>query len=205
MTLAAAPVELLIDRYELTMAASYLAEGRADDRVAFELSVRELPRDRGYLLAAGLEQVVDYLHDLAFRPEALAYLERSGICPPPLLERLASQRFDGDLDAIPEGTVVHAGEPLLRVDGGRLICQLVETYLLNVVNFETLIATKAARMAEAAAGRPVVDFGFRRAHGPDAGLLAARAAYIGGCVATATVAAGCCGISRPRGRWRTAT
>ena len=190
MTLAAAPVELLIDRYELTMAASYLAEGRADDRVAFELSVRELPRDRGYLLAAGLEQVVDYLHDLAFRPEALAYLERSGICPPPLLERLASQRFDGDLDAIPEGTVVHAGEPLLRVDGGRLICQLVETYLLNVVNFETLIATKAARMAEAAAGRPVVDFGFRRAHGPDAGLLAARAAYIGGCVATATVAAG---------------
>ena len=190
MTLAAAPVELLIDRYELTMAASYLAEGRADDRVAFELSVRELPRDRGYLLAAGLEQVVDYLHDLAFRPEALAYLERSGICPPPLLERLASQRFDGDLDAIPEGTVVHAGEPLLRVDGGRLICQLVETYLLNVVNFETLIATKAARMVEAAAGRPVVDFGFRRAHGPDAGLLAARAAYIGGCVATATVAAG---------------
>ena len=91
---------------------------------------------------------------------------------------------------IPEGTVVHAGEPLLRVDGGRLICQLVETYLLNVVNFETLIATKAARMVEAAAGRPVVDFGFRRAHGPDAGLLAARAAYIGGCVATATVAAG---------------
>ena len=190
MTLAAAPVELLVDRYELTMAASYLAEGRADDRVAFELSVRELPRDRGYLLAAGLEQVVDYLRDLSFGPEALAYLERSGTCPPPLLERLASQRFDGDLDAIPEGTVVHAGEPLLRVEGGRLICQLVETYLLNVVNFETLIATKAARMVEAAAGRPVVDFGFRRAHGPDAGLLAARAAYIGGCVATATVAAG---------------
>jgi nicotinate phosphoribosyltransferase len=190
VTLAAAPVELLVDRYELTMAASYLAEGRADDRVAFELSVRELPRDRGYLLAAGLEQVVDYLRDLSYGPEALAYLERSGTCPPPLLERLASQRFDGDLDAIPEGTVVHAGEPLLRVEGGRLICQLVETYLLNVVNFETLIATKAARMVEAAAGRPVVDFGFRRAHGPDAGLLAARAAYIGGCVATATVAAG---------------
>ena len=94
MTLAAAPVELLVDRYELTMAASYLAEGRADDRVAFELSVRELPRDRGYLLAAGLEQVVDYLHDLSFRPEALAYLERSGICPPPLLRaaRVAALR-----------------------------------------------------------------------------------------------------------------
>jgi nicotinate phosphoribosyltransferase len=190
VTLAAAPTELLIDRYELTMAASYLAEGRADDRVAFELAVRELPRDRGYLLAAGLEQVVEYLLDLSFGPETLAYLERSGTCPPPLLERLAEQRFDGDLDAMPEGTVVHAGEPLLRVEGGRLVCQLLETYLLNVVNFETLIATKAARMVEAADGHPVVDFGFRRAHGPDAGLLAARAAYIGGCVATATVAAG---------------
>jgi nicotinate phosphoribosyltransferase len=190
VTLAGAPTELLVDRYELTMAASYVAEGRADDRVAFELTVRELPRDRGYLLAAGLEQVVEYLQALAFGAEALAYLERSGTCPPSLIERLAAQRFDGDLDAVPEGTVVHAGEPLLRVEGGRLICQLVETYLLNIVNFETLIATKAARMVEAARGLPVVDFGFRRAHGPDAGLLAARAGYLGGCEATATVAAG---------------
>jgi len=99
-------------------------------------------------------------------------------------------RFEGGVDAVPEGTVVHAGEPLLRVEGGRLACQLAETFLLNQVNFQTMIATKAARIVGAAGGRPVIDFGFRRAHGADAGLLAARSAYIGGCSATATVAAG---------------
>jgi len=116
VTLAGAPLELLVDRYELTMAASYLAEGRADDRVAFELSVRELPRDRGYLLAAGLEQVVDYLRDLAFGPAALDYLERSGTCPRPLIERLAAQRFDGDLDAMPGA---RSSTPASRCCGSR--------------------------------------------------------------------------------------
>jgi len=211
------PPELLTDRYQLTMAASYLAQGTASDRVAFELFVRELPRDRGYLVAAGLETaerylrelhfsdssldylersgtcagpLLDELRELHFDDSSLDYLERSGTCSGPLLDELRRLRFDGDLDAMPEGTVAHATEPLLRIEGPRLVCQLVESYLLNQVNFQTLIATKAARIVQAAAGRPVFDFGFRRAHGGEAGVLAARCAYIGGAVATATVAAG---------------
>jgi nicotinate phosphoribosyltransferase len=184
------PVELMTDEYQLAMADSYLAQGKADGRVAFELFVRALPQDRGFLVAAGLERVCDYLTSFRFGTEAIDYLRRSHTVSDPLLRYLASLRFDGDVDAVPEGTVVHAGEPLLRVEGGRLACQLAETFLLNQVNFQTMIATKAARIVAAAGGRPVVDFGFRRAHGADAGLLAARAAYIGGCSATATVAAG---------------
>lgn len=184
------PVELMTDEYQLAMADSYLAQGKADEEVAFELFVRALPQDRGFLVAAGLERVCDYLTSFRFGAEAIDYLRRSHTVSEPLLRHLASLRFQGSVDAVPEGTVVHAGEPLLRVEGGRLACQLAETFLLNQVNFQTLIATKAARIVAAAGGRPVVDFGFRRAHGADAGLLAARSAYIGGCSATATVAAG---------------
>lgn len=188
--IAAAPNELLVDEYELTMADSYLAEGKASEPVAFELFARELPANRGYLIAAGLERAVEVLTGLRFGDDALRYLERARICSPELLARLAEVEFTGDLVAVPEGTVVHAREPILRVEGDLLTCQLVETLLLNQVNFQTLIATKASRIVAAADGRPVVDFGFRRAHGADAGVLAARAAYIGGCTATATVAAG---------------
>jgi nicotinate phosphoribosyltransferase len=184
------PGELLVDQYQLTMADSYVAQGTADDRVAFELFVRELPRDRGFLVAAGLESVVQYLSEFRFHEPALEYLARAEICSPRLIERLRDLRFDGDLDAVGEGTVVHAGEPMLRIEGGRMVCQLAESYLLNQVNFQTLIATQAARVVGAAAGRPVIDFGFRRAHGAEAGVLAARCAFIGGCSATATVAAG---------------
>jgi nicotinate phosphoribosyltransferase len=184
------PIELLTDEYQLAMADSYLAQGKAEGEVAFELFVRALPQDRGFLVAAGLERVCDYLTSFRFGTEAIDYLRRSHTVSDPLLRHLAALRFGGNVDAVPEGTVVHAGEPLLRVEGGRLACQLAETFLLNQVNFQTLIATKAARIVGAAGGRPVVDFGFRRAHGADAGLLAARAAYIGGCSATATVAAG---------------
>jgi nicotinate phosphoribosyltransferase len=184
------PPELLTDRYQLAMAASYLAQGRADDRVAFELFIRELPEHRGYLLTAGLEAALRYLEDLHFDHDSLDYLERSHTCERPLLDVLAGVRFQGDVDAMPEGTVAFANEPLLRVEGPRLVCQLAESFLLNLVNFQTLIATKAARIVQAAAGRPVVDFGFRRAHGGEAGVLAARSAYIGGVIATATVAAG---------------
>jgi nicotinate phosphoribosyltransferase len=184
------PVELLVDEYELAMADSYLAQGIADEPVAFELFVRTLPAGRGYLLAAGLERTVQYLTGFGFGAEAIDYLRRTRTCSEPLLRHLAELRFTGDVDAVPEGTVVHAGEPLVRVEGDRTACQLAETFLLNQVNFQTMIATKAARVVTGAAGRPVVDFGFRRAHGADAGLLAARSAYIGGCVATATVAAG---------------
>ncbi len=184
------PRELLLDEYQLTMADSYLARGIADDRVACELFVRELPADRGYLIAAGLESVVEYLTELRFHDPALRYLERTGRVSPQLIEHLAEIRFEGDLDAMPEGSVVYAHEPLLRVEGGRMVCQLAESLIVNQVNFQTLITSKAARAVDAAAGRQVVDFGFRRAHGSEAGLLAARCAYIGGCSATATVAAG---------------
>jgi nicotinate phosphoribosyltransferase len=190
MSFLRATAGLLTDRYQLTMAESYLAQGIADEPVAYELFVRELPRERGYLVAAGLEQVVEYLTGLTFEPDDLAYLRESGTCTSLLCQRLSSIRFDGDLDAVAEGTVVHANEPLLRVEGGRLICQIVESMLLNLVNFETLVASKAARVISVAGGRPCVDFGYRRAHGPDAGLLAARAAYAVGFAGTATVAAG---------------
>jgi nicotinate phosphoribosyltransferase len=184
------PVELLTDEYQLAMADSYVAQGLADDPVAFELFVRTLPAHRGYLVAAGLERACEYLTGLAFAAESLDYLHTSGTSSDALIEQLRTLRFTGDVDAVPEGSVVHAGEPILRVEGPRMACQLAETFLLNQVNFQTMIATKAARIVTAAAGRPVIDFGFRRAHGADAGLLAARCAYIGGCVATATVAAG---------------
>jgi nicotinate phosphoribosyltransferase len=184
------PVELMTDEYQLAMADSYLAQGKADGVVAFELFVRAMPPDRGFLVAAGLERACEYLTGFRFGSEAVDYLRRSRTVSDPLLRHLASLRFEGGVDAVPEGTVVHAGEPLLRVEGGRLACQLAETFLLNQVNFQTMIATKAARIVGAAGGRPVIDFGFRRAHGADAGLLAARSAYIGGCSATATVAAG---------------
>jgi len=184
------PAELLTDEYQLAMADSYLAQGKAAEPVAFELFVRVLPPNRGFLVAAGLERVVQYLTGFSFGEPALDYLRRSQTCGEALLEHLAGLHFTGDLDAVSEGTVVHAGEPLLRVEGGRLMCQLAETFLLNQVNFQTMIATKAGRIVVAADGRPVTDFGFRRAHGADAGLLAARSAYIGGCTGTATVAAG---------------
>ena len=182
--------ELLLDRYELTMADSYLAQGIEGDPAAFELFVRRLPHDRGYLVAAGLEGALAYLEELRFTPRALDYVRSAGICSDRLCSYLADFRFTGDVDAVPEGTVVDAGEPLVRVEGPRLAAQIVESYLLTWINFQTLIATKASRVVDAARGAPVVDFGFRRAHGPQAGLLAARAAYIGGVEATATVAAG---------------
>jgi nicotinate phosphoribosyltransferase len=184
------PRELLTDEYQLAMAQSYLAQGMAHEPVVFELSIRELPAQRGFLLVAGLEGVVEYLTELRFGEPALDYLRRARICSPEACDRLAEVRFDGDLDALPEGTVAFAGEPLLRVSGPRMVCQIAESFVLNQVCFQTMVASKAARLVEAAAGRPVVDFGFRRAHGSEAGLYAARSAWIGGCAGTATVAAG---------------
>ncbi|MGN6377772.1 MAG: nicotinate phosphoribosyltransferase [Gaiellales bacterium] len=184
------PLELLTDEYQLAMAQSYIAQGIADEPVVFELSIRKLPSQRGYLVVAGLSRVVEYLTNLSFSEPALAYLERTGTCSAETCRRLAEVRFDGDLDAIPEGTVAFAGEPLLRVSGPRMVCQIAESFLLNQVCFQTMVASKAARIVQAAAGRPVVDFGFRRAHGSEAGLWAARSAWIGGCAGTATVAAG---------------
>ena len=181
---------LSTDLYELTMAAGYFAAGHHDRTATFDLSVRSLPRHRGFLLVAGLEQALAYLRDLRFTPAALEYLERSGHFQREFLDHLAGFRFSGDVDAIPEGTVAFPPAPLLRVTGPIIEAQIVETFLLTTLTFQTMIATKAARIVLAADGRQVVDFSARRDHGPQAGLLAARASFIGGCVGTSNVLAG---------------
>src|SRR5262245_8153903 len=182
MALSLFPTEshlgLLTDLYELTMAAGYHACGLADQIATFELWIRRLPKCRNYLIAAGLEQVVHYLLNLRFSPEQIDYLRKHPAfthVPASWFERLVTLRFEGDLWAIPEGTPVFAGEPLLRVTAPLMIGQIVETYLITSITFQTMVASKAARVVTAAKGRPVVDFGSRRAHGPQAGLLAARA------------------------------
>lgn len=183
---------LLTDLYELTMAAGYHAHGMADQVATFELWVRRLPECRNYLVAAGLEQAVHYLTHLNFPAEQIAYLRRHPAfanVPASWFERLARFRFDGDIWAIPEGTIVFGGEPLLRVTAPMMAAQIVETFLITTITMQTLIASKAARVASAAGDRAVIDFGSRRAHGPQAGLLAARASYIGGCQGTSNTEA----------------
>lgn len=184
---------LLTDLYELTMAAGYHAFGLDRRRATFELWVRRLPACRNYLIAAGLEQAVSYLVNLSFSSEQIAYLREHPAfrsVPAAWFDRLASFRFEGDVWAVPEGTAVFAGEPMLRVTAALDQAQVIETYLIATLSFQTMVASKAARAATAAGGRPVFDFGSRRAHGPQAGLLAARAAYLGGCVGTSNAEAG---------------
>jgi nicotinate phosphoribosyltransferase len=184
---------LLTDLYQLTMAAGYFEAGKANEIASFELFFRHLPRYRNYVLAAGLEQVVEYLQDLHFTDPEIRYLQslpQFQRVSPGFFEALRALRFTGDLFAIREGTPVFAGEPLVTVRAPLLEAQIVETYLLATVGFQSLIATKAARMAEVAGGRAVVDFGTRRAHSPEAGVLAGRASYIGGCVGTSNTETG---------------
>jgi len=183
---------LCTDLYELTMAAAYF-ENRIECRSSFELFVRALPSRRSYLVAAGLEQVVQYLRDMSFDSDAVDYLRSLDVfrgVSRDFFDYLRAFKFDGDVDAIPEGTLAFAGEPLVRVTAPVIQAQIVETYLLSTVTFQTLVASKAARVVSAARGRPVVDFGTRRAHGPLAGLWAARASYIAGCAGTSNVLAG---------------
>lgn len=177
------------DEYELTMAQSFLRHGETW-RAAFELSVRHLPRNRGYLVAAGLGTALDYLEGLRFEEDELEWLATRGIYGRPFIEHLRALRFTGDVDAIPEGTPIGAGEPLLRVVAPRVQATLVESALLAITNHQTTVATKTARIVGAAAGRPVLDFSLRRLHGPDAGVGVARAAWIAGVAGTATVVAG---------------
>ena len=177
------------DEYELTMAQSFLLHGRTE-RAAFELSVRRLPVNRGYLVAAGLGTALEYLQGLRFEEAELEWLATRGIYGSEFVEHLRGLRFTGDVDAIPEGTPVGAGEPLIRIVAPRVEATLVESALLAIVNHQTVVATKTARIVEAAAGRPVLDFSLRRLHGPDAGVGVARAAWIGGVASTATVVAG---------------
>lgn len=181
---------LSTDLYELTMAAGYFAEGVHDRVATFDLGVRSLPPRRGFLLAAGLEQALAYLDDFRFTAEGIDYLRRTGHFRNDFLDYLASLRFTGDVDAVAEGTAVFPPSPLLRVTAPIIEAQIVETFLLTTITFQTLIATKAARVTFAADGRQVVDFSARRDHGPQAGLLAARASFIGGCVGTSNVLAG---------------
>ena len=187
------PSALAIDLYEMTMAAGYVAYGEKG-RASFELWVRELPPSRNYLIAAGLDLALNHLDDLAFTADDIDYLRGlpalRDVTTDFFDDYLATFRFDGDLWAVPEGTPVFAGEPLLRVTASLPAAQLVETALLSTLLFQTLIASKAARLVDAAGGRSVIEFGARRAHGTEAGALAARAAFIGGCVATSDLEAG---------------
>jgi nicotinate phosphoribosyltransferase len=182
---------LLIDLYQLTMLHSYWRRGMVDTAV-FEFFVRSLPPGRGFLIAAGLEQAVAYLEGLCATPEDLAWVAGCGRFDDAFVRRLATLRFTGDVDALPEGTPVFPDEPILRVTAPLPEAQLVESRLINLLHFETLIASKAARCRIAAPGKLLVDFGLRRAHGAEAGLLAARAGWIGGLDGTATVLANAC-------------
>jgi len=180
---------LLTDLYQLAMAHAYHELGMKDTAV-FELFVRRLPSTRRFLIAAGLAQVVEYLEGLRFTADDLTYLKGLRSFPDDFLDYLDSVRFTGSLHAMPEGTPFFADEPILRVTAPILEAQLVESRILNLAHFQTLIASKAARYVLAAGGRRLIDFGMRRAHGAEAGLLAARAAYLAGFDATATVEAG---------------
>lgn len=183
---------LATDLYQLTMGAAYFANGRREG-ASFELFVRRLPEERSYLVVAGLEQALSYLEGLSFSGEEIEYLRGlpvfSGVSGD-YFEYLRGFRFTGEVWGMPEGTVAFAGEPLLRVTAPLIEAQIVETYLLAAINFQTMIATKASRVVEAAGGRGVIEFGARRCHGFGAAVLAARAAYVGGCIGTSNVEAG---------------
>lgn len=180
---------LLTDLYELHMAQSYHALGMQGTAV-FDFIVRRLPAGRNFLVAAGLEQVLDYLAALRFREDELAWLGGTGKFTPDFLRFLGALRFTGDVDAMPEGTVFFPGVPVLRVTAPLVEAQLVESRLVNLMQYPILVASKAVRCVAAAGGRTVVDFGMRRAHGAEAALLAARACFLAGFTATATVLAG---------------
>ena len=180
---------LLTDLYQLNMMQAYLDHGDTKTAV-FEFFVRKLPARRGFLLAAGLEQALDFLENLRFSAEEIDWLAQTGRFHKNMLDELAGFRFTGDVHAMPEGTVFFADEPILRVTAPLPQAQLAETRLINILHFESLIASKAARMLLAAPGKALVDFGLRRAHGGEAGLLAARASYLAGFAGTATVLAG---------------
>ncbi len=191
-----APLALFTDLYELTMAYAHWKTGSGEQEAVFHLFFREPPFRSGFTLCCGLEAAIEFLQGFKFDESALAYLETvTGPDKRPWFERgfleyLRALRFTCDVDGIPEGTVVFPHEPLVRVQGPILQAQLIETALLNCVNFQSLIATKAARVCQAAKGDAVVEFGLRRAQGPDGGISATRAAYIGGCSSTSNVIAG---------------
>jgi nicotinate phosphoribosyltransferase len=180
---------LLTDLYQLTMLQAYVDQEMMDTAV-FEFFVRRLPAQRGFLMAAGLEQVLDFLEQLHVSPAEMEWLKQTGRFNRSCLDYLETLRFSGDVHAMREGTVFFPNEPILRVTAPLPQAQFVETRVMNLLNFQTLIASKAVRSALVAGGKPLIDFGLRRAHGAEAGLFAARASYLAGFAGTATVLAG---------------
>lgn len=176
---------MLCDFYELTMGNGYFTKGMGDKIVYFDVFYRENPDNGGFAIVAGLEQVVEYINNLKFTEDDIAYLRGKNCFSEEFLDYLRTFRFTGDIWAIPEGTVVFPGEPLLTVRARTVEAQFIETYVLMMLNHQSLIATKAARLTRAAKGRAISEFGSRRAQGADAAILGARAAFIGGCGATA--------------------
>lgn len=190
------PLALLTDLYQLTMTYGYWKLGRAEQEAVFHLFFRKPPFAGGYAVAAGLGPALEYLQGFRFDESDIQYLatltgnDGERLFEAEFLDYLAALKLTVDVDAMPEGTVAFGQEPLLRVRGPILQCQLLETPLLNIINFQTLIATKASRISAAAKGEPVLEFGLRRAQGIDGALAASRAAYVGGCAATSNVLAG---------------
>jgi len=181
-------MSLFTDLYELTMCASYFDNDKFQP-ATFDLFVRRLPENRGYLLFSGLEQILNFLESVRFTDRHLEYLKKQGF-DTDFLDYLGGFKFTGDVWAMSEGTVAFPNEPLIRVTAPIIEAQIIETFLLNTVNLQTMIATKASRVVHAAAGKPVIEFGMRREHGIDAGLKVARCSYIAGCKGTSNVLAG---------------
>ncbi len=181
---------LLTDLYQVNMAYAYFCSGMAEKQVVFDLFFRRNPCENGYTIMAGLEQVIEYVRRFHFEPRDLEYLRSSQGYSAAFLNYLKTLRFTGEIDAVPEGVFVFPQEPVLRVKASLLQAQLLETTLLTLLNHQSLIATKTARIVEAAGDQPVLEFGLRRAQGPDAGVYGARAAYIGGAAATSNLMAG---------------
>ena len=176
---------LLCDFYELTMANGYFELGKADEISYFDVFFRKVPDGGGFAIAAGLEQVIEYVKELKFTDEDIAFLESKKLFSKKFLEYLRNFRFTGDIYAVPEGTPVFPGEPIMTICAPSVEAQFIETYVLLALNHQSLIATKANRIVRAAQGRPVMEFGARRAQGASGAILGSRAAYIGGCAATA--------------------
>ena len=183
-------LSMVMDFYEMTMANGYFAARDTDTLAVFDVFYRKNPDNAGFAVFAGLEQIIEYINNLHFDEDDIAYLRSQNLFSEEFLEYLRSYRFHGDIYAMPEGTVIYPNEPLVTVVAPLLDAQLIETALLREVNHQSLIATKANRIVRAAKGRGVSDFGARRAHNVDAAVYGARAAYIGGVTGTATVLAG---------------
>jgi nicotinate phosphoribosyltransferase len=179
---------LFTDLYELAMCASYF-DNHNFETVTFDLSIRRFPENRSYFLFAGLEQAIQYLQSVKFTKEHLSYLKSQGFNDK-FLAYLSNFSFTGDVWAVPEGTITFPNEPLIRITAPIIEAQIVETFLMNTINLQTMIATKASRVVHAAKGKSVIEFGLRREHGVDAGMKVARASYIGGCQGTSNVLAG---------------